>query len=87
MTTYKQLFRSNKNRVFGGVCGGIGKFINVDPVIIRLIWLGFTFAFGIGIIIYFLSWLVIPKEPIIFNEVKKEEKTEPETEPEVEETK
>ena len=62
MATYRKLFRSNKNRVFGGVCGGIGEFINIDPVIIRLIWMCFFFAFGVGLIIYLLSWLIIPNE-------------------------
>jgi len=88
MATYKQLFRSNKNRVFGGVCGGIGEFTNIDPVIIRLIWTGFFFAFGVGLIIYLLSWIIIPKERIEkFEEVKNPEPEPKPEEPVVEETK
>ena len=79
MSNYKQLFRSSKNRVFGGVCGGIGEFIGIDPVIIRLIWLGLSFLFGTGIVIYLLSWLIIPS--------MKGNKSETKTETEVNETK
>jgi len=80
MTTYKQLFRSKKNKVFGGVCGGIGEFINIDPVIIRLIWLALFFMFGVGLLVYLFSWLIIPAEKIIpFTEPIKEEPKEEKT--------
>jgi phage shock protein C len=72
MTTYKQLFRSKKNKVFGGVCGGIGEFINIDPVIIRLIWLVLFFMFGVGLLVYLFSWLIIPSEPIKEESIKEE---------------
>lgn len=62
MENYKRLFRSKKDRLLGGVCGGIGKFIGMDPVIIRLIWAGLFFAFGVGFILYILSWIIIPME-------------------------
>jgi len=78
MTTYKQLFRSKKNKVFGGVCGGIGEFINIDPVIIRLIWLALFFMFGVGLLVYLFSWLIIPLERIPFSEPIKEEPKEEE---------
>jgi len=58
----KKLYRSAKSRILGGVCGGIGEFLNVDPTIIRLIWILFALS-GIGIIFYFLAWLVIPRNP------------------------
>ena len=62
METCKRLFRSRKDRVFGGVCGGIGNYIGVDPTIIRLIWMFFLFAAGMGFFIYLVSWLLIPLE-------------------------
>jgi len=63
MAEVKKLFRSNKNKVFAGVCGGIGEHLKVDPVIIRLIWVAVTLFTGIilGIIAYIIAWLVIPK--------------------------
>jgi phage shock protein C len=62
MENYKRLFRSKKDRVFGGVCGGIGKFIGVDPVIIRLIWAFLLVFGGVGLILYLFSWIIIPNE-------------------------
>lgn len=61
----KRLYRSRKNRILSGVCGGIGEYIGIDPVIIRIIWavlsiLGFLFT---GIIIYLIMILLIPEEP------------------------
>jgi phage shock protein C len=64
MENYKKLYRSKKDRCIGGVCGGIGNFIGVDPVIIRLIWLGLFLAFGVGLLVYILSWIIIPKEKV-----------------------
>jgi phage shock protein C len=58
----KKLYRSAKNRILGGVCGGIGEFLNVDPTIIRLIWILFSFN-GVGLIFYLLAWLIIPRNP------------------------
>jgi len=77
MSNYKRLFRSRKERVFGGICGGIGNFIGIDPVIIRLIWLGFSFIAGVGIAIYILSWIIIPLESKCNCEEPVKETTEP----------
>jgi phage shock protein C len=58
----KRLYRSGKDRILGGVCGGIGEFLGVDPVIIRLIWILFTFAsLGVGILFYLAAWFIIPR--------------------------
>ena len=58
----KKLYRSNKNKVLAGVCGGIGEYLDVDPVIIRLLWLLFALGMGTGIIVYIIAWLIIPKK-------------------------
>ena len=58
----KRLYRTPKDRILGGVCGGIGKYFNIDPVIIRLIWALFIFCCGFGILLYIISWIIIPKE-------------------------
>ncbi|MFH1408681.1 MAG: PspC domain-containing protein [Nanoarchaeota archaeon] len=58
----KQLFRSTKNRVIAGVCGGIGEYFNIDPVIVRVVWAIATIAsFGVGILAYFAAWFIIPE--------------------------
>ena len=37
----KKLYKSSNNKVFAGVCGGIGEYFSIDPVIIRLLWVAF----------------------------------------------
>jgi len=60
----KRLYRSGKNRILGGVCGGIGEYLDTDPTVIRLIWIIFTLiSFGLGIIAYILAWIIIPRNP------------------------
>lgn len=57
----KQLFRSNENKILAGVCAGIAEYFEVDPTIVRIIWLLSIFA-GIGIIAYIVCWLVMPEK-------------------------
>lgn len=60
----KRLYRSKKNRVIAGVCGGIGEYFNMDPTIIRLIWVlvAIFTAFLPGIVAYLLAWAIIPEK-------------------------
>jgi phage shock protein C len=59
----KQLFRSKKNRILGGVCAGLGEHLDVDPTVIRLIWAVVSIlSIGTGILIYILAWIIIPEE-------------------------
>jgi phage shock protein C len=50
---------SENNRWIGGVCGGIGQELNVDPIIPRILFLIAFFGFGTGIIIYLILWLIM----------------------------
>ena len=59
----KKLYRSRK-RLVGGVCSGIAEHVNVDPVLVRLIFiilLVFT-GFAPGLIFYLLAWIIIPEQ-------------------------
>lgn len=56
----KRLFKSNKNRMLCGVCGGIAEYLNVDPSIIRVLWVLFGCAGGSGIIAYILIAIIVP---------------------------
>jgi len=59
----KRLYRAEKkDSVIGGVCAGIGNYFNIDPVLVRLIWVLITFAWGFGILAYFIAWLIIPRK-------------------------
>lgn len=59
----KKLYRSKKDRVFAGVCGGIGEYLGVDPTVIRLlaVILGFT---GRGVLAYIVAAILIPENPV-----------------------
>lgn len=60
---YKKLVRSRENRTICGVCGGIGEYLNVDPTLIRIIWVVCTLAsVGTGAIAYLIAALLIPEE-------------------------
>jgi len=59
----KRLYRSRKDKILGGVCGGIAEYFNVDPVIIRLLWVLFALAYGSGVLVYIIAWIIIPRTP------------------------
>jgi phage shock protein C len=56
------LRRSRDDRVLGGVCGGIGRYLGIDPVLVRVAFAVLVIGLGSGIIVYLLAWLVIPAE-------------------------
>lgn len=60
----KRVYRSRTDRILGGVCGGVGKFFNVDPVWIRILFVLTLFAMGFGILAYLVCWIIIPLEPL-----------------------
>ena len=59
----KRLYRSKKDRIIAGVCGGIGEYFRVDPTLIRLIWATLILAKGIGVLAYLIFWLAVPEDP------------------------
>jgi phage shock protein C len=61
MKTQKRLARSKTDRVIGGVCGGLGKYFNLEPWIFRIVFLILLFN-GSGFLIYLILWIVIPEE-------------------------
>lgn len=68
------LYRSKTNRVIFGVCGGLGEYFSVDPILFRLIFIVLIFCGGAGVIIYIILALLIPSNP---STVHTESKTEP----------
>ncbi len=58
----KKLYRSRNNRMIFGVCGGLGEYFDIDPTLVRLVWLLFAF-WGAGILAYLIAWIIIPEEP------------------------
>ena len=56
----KRLYRDPDSTVLGGVCSGVGHYLNIDAVWIRLIFLAMVWS-GVSILIYFILWAIIPK--------------------------
>jgi len=63
MVKTKRLYRSESERMIGGVCGGIAEYFSIDPVIARLFAVALVFAKGVGILAYLIAWIVIPENP------------------------
>lgn len=59
----KRLYRSRDEKIIGGVCGGLGEYLNVDPTLIRLALVFITLFGGAGIIAYLVLWVVVPLAP------------------------
>ncbi len=59
----KRLYRSRKDEVVGGVCGGIAEYFGVDSVLIRLLAVFAVLFGGGGLMAYIIMWIIIPEEP------------------------
>lgn len=61
----KRLFRSRKDRMLAGVCGGLAAYMGIDPTIVRLIFVVSVFVtFTTSLFLYLIFWLIIPEEPV-----------------------
>lgn len=59
----KILYRTGKNRIVGGVAGGTADYLDIDPAIVRIIWLLSVFAAGAGLWAYLVAWAIVPENP------------------------
>jgi phage shock protein C len=61
----KHLYRSQSNKVLAGICGGLGEYWTVDPVVLRLLWILVTVftGFAPGVIAYVLAIFIVPVKP------------------------
>ncbi len=66
----RKLYRSRKDKIIGGVCGGLGKYFDIDPVLIRILFVFLTFFHGSGLIIYLILLIIVPQEPINIDEIE-----------------
>jgi phage shock protein PspC (stress-responsive transcriptional regulator) len=88
---YHRMYRDPENRILGGVCAGMGAYWNIEPWIVRIIFLLFTLAGGLGILVYIILWIVLPEakstaqkiemkgEPVNIQNIKDSVKKEVET--------
>lgn len=59
----KRLYRSKRDCIIGGVAGGLAEYLDVDPTIVRILWVLLAFADGIGVLAYIIAWIVVPPNP------------------------
>lgn len=57
----KRFYRSSKDKIIGGVCGGLGEYFDVDPLIVRLVFAVLFFGYGTGLLAYIIIWILAPK--------------------------
>jgi phage shock protein C len=63
---YKRLYRSNRDVMLGGVAAGLGEYFNLDPTIVRLLFvlLALVTAVFPVLLVYLILWIVIPRAPV-----------------------
>ncbi len=59
----KRLYRSREEKMIGGVCGGIAEYFDVDPTLVRAVWVAITLLAGFGIVLYLILWVLVPLQP------------------------
>jgi phage shock protein C len=64
----RRLYRSQKNKMIAGVCGGYAEYFDVDPMIMRVLFLLLAFVGGSGFFIYLASLILLPKRPLTFSD-------------------
>jgi len=66
MTNYKRIYRSRSESMIAGLAGGLANYFNVDPVLVRLAFVGAGFLTGIvpGLLAYVVGWIIVPLEPL-----------------------
>ncbi len=58
----KRLVRSRTDAIIGGVCAGLGQYLDIDPVLVRLFFILLALGNGIGVLLYLLLWFIVPRE-------------------------
>ena len=63
MSEIRKLYRSQTNRMLGGVCGGLAEYFNLDPTLVRVLFVALTVLGGAGPLIYLVMWIIVPNQP------------------------
>lgn len=62
MDTTQKLYRARKGKVLGGVCGGLGDYMGIDKVIVRILFILLAIFGGSGVLVYIILWIAIPEQ-------------------------
>ncbi len=63
MEEKKRLTRSD-DKMIGGVCAGLAEYLDIDPTIVRIVWVLMVLFAGFSILLYVILWLIMPKQQI-----------------------
>jgi len=64
----RRLYRSENDKILGGVCAGLANYVRLDPAIVRIIFALITFGgFGLGFLLYIILWIVVPPKSLAAN--------------------
>jgi phage shock protein C len=63
MDAGRKLYRSKSNRQVAGVCGGLAEYFNLDPTLIRVLFVLLAVLGGSGVVLYVAMWIIVPKQP------------------------
>jgi phage shock protein C len=63
----KKLYRSRDEKMIAGVCGGLAEYFEIDPTIVRLLFLALLIFGGGGLLIYIIMWIIVPQKPFFLS--------------------
>jgi len=63
VSNVRRLYRSRYDKKLGGVCAGLANFFQIDPTLVRLLWVLLVVFYGAGILAYIIAWIIVPEEP------------------------
>ena len=63
MDSTRKLYRSRTDRKVAGVCGGLAQYFNIDPTLIRVVFVVLAVLGGSGLVLYLALWIIVPNEP------------------------
>ena len=63
----KRLCKSSTDKKIFGVCAGIADYFNIDPTILRIIWLALVLLYGTGVLLYIICAIILPEAPTKYN--------------------
>ena len=59
----KRFYLSSKDKKLGGVCGGIAEYFDIDPLLVRIVFLVAVLELGMGLFAYLALWILAPRNP------------------------
>ena len=70
--TFRHFYLSNRDKVLGGVCGGLGQYFNIDPTLVRVLFVLALLLGGSGVLLYLVLWIIAPQASSLSDEIRME---------------